>query len=211
MVEMMDGPWTAKSFIRDYLAADVPERLNGYRNRWQLDDSRLPDPVLYAIYEPPALDQWPCIYTIQANAPSFERIDYTAVNDPVYRVTYNMRTYVWVRDFGDVDNDLLIAHQVTEARDRLVAVVRSSLLDHPSMLKTQNLYFPSLDVDVRLDETTLTEEYSDITYVKGNRAIAGAYLGYEFACNEIIARANIADSLEQVNVEVVPLGWEEIV
>jgi hypothetical protein len=121
-----------------------------------------------------------------------------------------MRTYVWARDIGDTDNDLTMAHQVTEARDRLATVVRSSLLDHPSMERTENIYFPSLDVDVRLDETTLTEVYSDITYVKGNRAIAGAYLGYQFACNEMITRSRVSDSLQEVNVDVVPLDWDGI-
>lgn len=206
---MMDGVWSAKTFITNYLALDVPERLVAYRNRWQLDDVRLPDPERYLSYEPPGLDMWPSIYTIQTNTANIERADFTVAADPIYRVTYNMRTYVWVRDVGVIDGETA-EHQVTEVRDRMTTVVRASLLDHPSMQRSESIYFPSLNVDVLLDETTLREEYSDITGVKGDRAVAGSYLTYEFSCYEVIPRTRIRDSVEEFNVDVVPLGWEEI-
>lgn len=209
MTEMMDGPWSAKSFIRSYLAEDIPHRLVAYRNRWQLDDGRLPDPAKYLSHEPPALDEWPVIYTLQTNTRGLERADFNVDGNPIYRVTYNMRTYVWARDIGLPDGPTS-AEQVTEIRDRLTTVVRSSLLDHPSMQKSAEGAFPSLDVDVLLDETTLGEEYSDVTYVKGDRAVAGAYISYEFSCYEIVPRDRIADS-STYEVGVVPLSWDDIV
>lgn len=206
---MMDGVWSAKTFITNYLALDIPERLFQYRNRWQIDDSRLPDPEQYLSYEPPGLDRWPSIYTIQTNTAEIVRADFTIAADPIYRVTYNMRTYIWVRDVGVV-GEWGAEHQVTEARDRMTTVVRSALLDHPSMQRSESIYFPSLNVDVLLDETTLREEYSDITTVKGDRAVAGAYLTYEFSCHEIIPRTRIRDSVAEFDVNTLPLGWEEI-
>jgi hypothetical protein len=179
--QRQEGPWQAKQFITSYLADDLPERLVAFRNAWQLDDSRLPDPAKYLAYEPIGLDEWPMINTIQMNTRLMERVDYDNYStDPVYRVTYNMRTYIWVRDEGPAET--------TESRDRLTTVVRSALLDHPSMTKSEELYFPSVTSEVMLDEGTLREEYSDLTYAKGQRVIAGAYLAYEFSLNEPILR-----------------------
>lgn len=181
-----EGPWQVKKFITDYLAADLPERLVAFRNAWQLDDLRLPDPVKYLAFEPIGLDEWPMIHTVQMNTRLMQRVDYENYStDPVYRITYNMRTYIWVR--GET------AEETTESRDRLTVVVRSALLDHPSMVKSEDLYFPSVTSEVMLDETSLREEYSDLTYVKGQRVVAGAYLAYEFSLNEPIRRFKNGD------------------
>lgn len=209
MTEVMDGPWSAKKFIRDYLALDIPERLITYRNRWQLDDVRLPTPTSYLQFEPPALQEWPVIYTVQSGTKEMERADFNAQSEAIYLVTYMMRTYVWARDVGIPDGPSS-AEQVTEIRDRLTTVVRASLIDHPSMQRTATLYFPSLDADVRLDENSLREEYSDVTYVKGDRAVAGAYLSYDFKCYERIPRQIISET-SSYQIDTVPLTWDDIV
>lgn len=181
---LQQGPWLAKKYVTDYLAADLPSRLIVHRNAWQLDSERLPDPELYLPYEPAGLEVWPTIITIQMATSSFARTDYTNFStDPNYRVTYSLRTYLWVRGEGPRDT--------TETRDRLTAVVRAALLDHPAMTASDPGYFPSNNVDVLLDETTLREEYSDLSYAKGDRVIAGAFLAYEFSINEQITRASM--------------------
>lgn len=180
---MMQGPFEAKKFVTEYLASDLPSRLVGFRNLWQLDDDRLPDPMSYLAYEPPAIDGTPMIITIAMNTREMERQDYGGV-DMHYRVTYNMRTYVWVKDYR--------AEFTTEARDRLTAVVRTALLDHPAMITADDL-FSNVHVNPRLDESTLREEYSDITYVKGEKCIAGSYLAYEFSLDEVISRSTRGD------------------
>jgi hypothetical protein len=196
--ERQDGPWEAKEFITKYLAADMPERLVAFRNAWQLDDARLPNPVKYLSYEPIGLDEWPMINTVQMNTRLIQRVDYDNYSlDPVYRVTYNMRTYVWVR--GEY------AHDTTESRDRMTAVVRSALLDHPSMTRSSDIWFPSVTSEVRLDEGTLREEYSELTYVKGQRVVAGAYLAYEFSLNEPIRRMKNGD-IASFDLKTVSLG-----
>lgn len=183
--ERQEGPWLVKKFITQYLAADLPNRLIAFRNAWQLDDQRLPDPVKYLPYEPIGLDEWPMIHTIQMNTRSIERVDYTNyTTDPEYKVTYNMRTYVWVRGES--------AEETTESRDRLTTVVRSALLDHPAMISSAaDSYFPSVTSEILLNESTLREEYSDLTYAKGQRVIAGAYLAYEFSLHEPIMRTKL--------------------
>jgi hypothetical protein len=44
-------------------------------------------------------------------------------------------------------------------------------------------------------ETTkpsITEEFSDLTMLKGDRVLAGAYIGYDLVINEIVYRQQIA-------------------
>ena len=186
----VEGPWSAKSLVTSYLEWDLPQRLNEYRNKWQLDDERLPDPAKYLAYEPVGLDHWPTIITIQMSTTSIMREDYTDALDPIYRCTYQMRTYVWVRDVEP--------QGVTESRDRLTAVVRAALLDRPSMSTGP---YSNEYLDVSLDEGTLREEFSDITQVKGDRFIAGAYLSYSFGLNEPVTRRTIAE-LSYFDLEV---------
>lgn len=177
---MMSGPWSAKQYVSLYLKSDIPRRIIGYRNLWQLDDRRLPTPEAYFPYEPPAIDVWPMVITVQLSTPSIERADYADGLNPVYRCTYNMRTYLWVRQDS--------AEMVTESRDRLLTVLRSALLDRPCLVAGDT----HSEHDILIDETTMREEYSDITYVKGERAVAGGFLSYDLSLYEAIVRSDIA-------------------
>lgn len=185
----MDGPHFAKSLVTNFLNEDIPTRLMAYRNLWEVDDETLPDPQAFFSYEPEAMDTWPTIITVVINTPNFIRDDYSMDADPIYRVAYSVRTYVWVRSDG--------AEETTLMRDRLTTVVRSALLDHPALMSNA----VNAQCELRVDETTLREEYSDITPLKGDRYIAGAYLSYTINLNEIVMRNPIA-VLDQVNVEV---------
>jgi hypothetical protein len=175
---MMSGPWTAKEYVSWYLQEDLPKRIVGYRNLWQLDSERLPVPEKYFSYEPPALDHWPMLITVALSTPSMTRTDYTDGMNPIYRVAYNMRTYIWVRQSH--------AELATESRDRLTTVIRSALLDRQSLSSLD-----SEDHELLIDETSMREEFSDITYVKGDRAVAGSFIAYTLWLNEAITRPNV--------------------
>jgi hypothetical protein len=175
---MMSGPWSAKEYVSSYLQEDLPRRIVGYRNLWQLDSTRLPVPEKYFSYEPPALDHWPMLITVALSTPSITRTDYTDGMNPVYRVAYNMRTYIWVRQDS--------AEMATESRDRLTTVVRAALLDRQSLVSADDE-----DHDLLVDEGSVREEFSDITYVKGDRAVIGSFVGYTLWLNEAITRPNI--------------------
>jgi hypothetical protein len=180
----MSGPWTAKQYVNSYLEWDVPRRIVSYRNLWQLDDRRLPDPLGFYPYEPPAIDVWPMLITVQMSTQSIQRIDYESGLNPLYRCSYGMRTYLWVKDDS--------SEMVTESRDRLTTVVRASLLDRPSLN-----YLDDGSHDLLIDETTLGEEFSDITYVKGERAVAGSFISYTLSLNEPIVRQDIFVGTEE--------------
>jgi len=178
------GPWTVKQLITEYLQWDLPRRIQAYREAWSLDDQTLPAPENYRSYEPPAIDYWPMVVTVQMSTTSIQRIDYTQGLNPVFRCTYAMRTYVWTREISPA--------QVTETRDRLTTVIRSALLDRPCLEKGTSHY----NHRILLDEGSLREEYSDLTQIKGDRFLAGAYLSYNVQLDEVISRASIAELSE---------------
>lgn len=179
--ELMHGPQFAKFFVNDYLSKDIPQRLVTYRNGWNLDDRELPDPELYLTYEPIALDHWPTLITVVISTNSFDRIALGSSGDPVYRIAYSMRTYIWAKTEG--------SEQVTLMRDRLSTVLRSALLDKPCL----NRYDAGYSTEVLLSQDSLNEEFSDLTLIKGDRVLAGAYLAYDLYLNEVIYRDPIGD------------------
>lgn len=188
----MQGAWKAKNFVNDYLRADLPKRLRVYRNEWNLDDENLPEPLKYLAYEPIALDHWPTIITVVISMTGLERDDYTKLMDPMYFVDYSMRTYVWVKDDS--------SEECTAKRDRLTTILRSSILDSPCL----KIFGQADDLEVLIDESTLREEYSDLTLIKGERVMAGAYLSYNLRINEVV-RASQIGTVDEINTEADPL------
>lgn len=189
----MQGAYNAKNFVNDYLQKEMPGRLLKYRNAWNLDDENLPDPEKYLVYEPIAIDRWPTLITVVISMNSITRADLTPTMNPMYHVEYSMRTYIWVKDDD--------SEQCTAKRDRLTTVARSAILDDPCL----NLYAQPNNLQAYIDESNLVEEYSDLTQLKGERMMAGAYLGYNLRVTEVVDVDNIADSATQITSEVNPL------
>ena len=180
VTDLMHGAQWAKYYVNTYLNSDLPNRINRYRSGWNLDSSELPTPEFFLTYEPIALDHWPTIITVCLSSSPFERMMQGIQGDPLYRVTYNMRTYIWTKTEG--------SEAVTLMRDRLTTVVSSALMDKPCLTR----YDSTFDADVMVDESSITEEFSDLTLIKGDRVLAGAYLGYNLIFNEVIYRDQIA-------------------
>lgn len=188
----MNGAQFAKNYVNDYLKTDIPIRLVPYRNGWFANTGNMPDPVTFLTYEPIALDSWPTIITVVMSTNRMERIGYSGDN-PLYRVNYSMRTYVWARDIG--------SEEVTLMRDRLTTVVRSALLDYPC-LKAMD---PRETFRVQIDESTMQEQFSDLTLLKGDRVMAGAYLAYDLSIDEVVERQAISN-VQEINVTYSSLG-----
>lgn len=179
----MNGSHAAKSYVNEYLAADIPIRLITYRNGWNLDSTALPDPEQYIVHEPLAIDVWPSIVTLVLSTNQMTRIGFEA-NNPVYRVSYSMRTYAWVRTEG--------AQECSLMRDRMITVVRSSLLDYPCL----KAFDSRSNFRILIDEGTMREEFSDTTLLKGERFMAGAFLGYTLEIDEVVERLDLGEVAE---------------
>lgn len=181
---MMNGPKRARHWLDDYLSADIPTRLIPYRTWWGLDETTLPTPTLFLPYEPIAIDNWPMIYSIVLSTNSVTRDDWTIDDDPQYMMRLDMRTYIWAKgDSADLAMDI---------RDDLTTVVRDALLDGPAVStynKTQ------LDCSAVIDEGSMREEFSDLTLLKGERVLAGAYVGYELEMTEVVTRAPLGSGI----------------
>lgn len=193
----MQGPHKAKEFVNLYLESDLPDRLIKYRNAWNLDDEELPEPKKYLAYEPVAIDAWPTLITVAISMNGLTRSDYTRLYDPRFRVDYTMRTYIWVKDD---QSDL-----ATLKRDRLTTVLRSALLDGPSLNQCGDLE----GLEVMIDESSIREEYSELTLIKGERVMAGAYLGYTLTVTETSRIPVIANSATGIETEVVNVALQE--
>jgi hypothetical protein len=144
-----------------------------------------------------ALDTWPTIITVAISTPQIGRVDYDSSLNPEYHVRYTMRTYVWVKADG--------SEYCTEIRDNITTVLRSALLDHAS-LRTADY----TDCGARVEESNLREEFSDLTLIKGDRVMAGAYIGYDLTLTEHITRRNVGElGSVEIETEILedPLSW----
>lgn len=183
---MMHGVTTAKQYVTDFLEAELPVYLATLRAEWDLSESDIPDPVAYYPHEPVKLDRWPMIATSAVRMGRLIATEQTELG-AVYTMRYSIRTFVWVRQEGFAS--------VVQTRDGLSCAVRIALLDKP--------WLNVSDQRALVEETTLTEEYSDVTAVKGDRYVAGSYLGFDLLVEEELDRAT-RGTVNSTQVEVVP-------
>jgi hypothetical protein len=187
MAALMHGAQFAKSYVNDFLETDLPVRLVEYRNGWGADSASLPDPLKFLTFEPVAIDAWPMIITVAISTANMERLGWSSdtPSEPEYRVNYTMRTYIWAKANG--------SEAATYMRDRLTTVTRAALLDRPCLKATD-----ARDTwKVEIDEASMREEFSDLTLVKGDRVMAGSYIGYTLGINEVVARTNLGTVKEE--------------
>lgn len=176
---MMTGAYQAKDWVSKYLEHDLPTRIVAYRNFWNMSEEELPTPNGYFNYAPPSLQsmgaELPVIYTVIISTNGLTRIGYTPTFDPIYRVAYAARTYCWCRNDGI---DL-----TARSRDNLLTLIRTSLLDDQCLQAMDHE-----NREVKFDESSIREEYSDLMLAKGDRYDAGGYLAYELTINEVVTR-----------------------
>ena len=187
MAALMHGAQFAKGYVNDFLQTDLPVRLVEYRNGWGTDSATLPDTLKFLTFEPVAIDTWPSIITVVLSTANMDRLGWSSdvPSEPEYRVNYTMRTYVWAKANG--------SEAVTYMRDRLTTVVRAALLDRPCLKATD----PRETWKVEIDEGSMREEFSDLTLVKGDRVMAGSYIGYTLGINEVVARNKLGTVKEE--------------
>lgn len=180
---MMQGPASAKKFVADYLKGDLESRCAAYRNHWGVAEEFLTHPVTYLTWAAPSLEymteELPACYTVIISTTGLNRGDYTEQLDPIYTVSYEARTYLWVKQDD--------AEQATKTRDNLMTVTRAALLDHQCL----NAVALAENNRVKFDEGTMREEYSDLIPLKGNRYAAGGYISYTMTVDEIVTRTTI--------------------
>lgn len=174
----MRGPRQVRHAVSEFLRSDLPVRIPRLRVIWDLLDAELPvpdpsrDPKLdaYVPREPSALDRWPLI-AVTSGRLTGRKVDTNDVAEPQYGVRYPIRVFSWVRSEGwETTQDM---------RDDMATAVRIALLSRPLLLAGTGL-------DLRVDESTLTTDFSEVTPVKGERFVAGSYVGFDLQATETL-------------------------
>ena len=173
---LMRGPKTLRDGIVAYLSVEVPKQIVVARSQWGLNAQTLPTPTKYDHYEPYALDEYPAMGVTVTTARDFRLNDMDAYAQREYRARYSVRLFTWVRSPLDTD-DVPFEPSYDETvrlRDDMAVVVRSVLLATSSLGSIYLMW----------DESSLSEEYSEATAVKGNRFIAGVAHSFDVQVDE---------------------------
>lgn len=173
------GATAVRDGVITYLAATVPVIVDQARIDWELDEYQLPYPVGYDAYEPYALDKWPLIGVNIVQSDNFIRLDYDGAMSQKYLSKYLVRVFTWVRTPMGID-ETPMEPEYSEAirlRDDLAAVVRATLVRSGSLGQPGAFIF---------DESSLTEEYSEATGVKGDRFVSGVIHTFDLRVDESV-------------------------
>jgi hypothetical protein len=167
-----------------YLRATVPSIIDQARADWGLDGQQLPYPEGYEAYEPYALDKWPLLGVNVTNAGLFRRQSYEDVTAQEYMSQYSIQVFTWVRTPTDSTGSP-IEPEYSEAlrvRDDLAACVRAALLKSGSLGQPGAILF---------DESSMSENYSEATAVKGERFVAGVVHAFDIRFDESVPLVGI--------------------
>lgn len=171
----MRGTRGARLLVATYLRVVLPEHIVAARLAWNLTDEQLPipvssvDPKLDAYFprEVEVLDRWPLI-AVASGRLAQRATDFTDDFEERYRSTVPMRVFGWVRHEG--------REEVQDVRDDFATCIRAALLADPTL---------GTD-DALLDPTSMIVDPSRPDKVKGERWIAGAYIGFDLAIGETL-------------------------
>lgn len=194
---MMRGPYIIRRAICAYLEDKIPAQIERARQDWGLDAVRLPLPEKIAPYERYGLDHYPMLAVVLTNAKNFARVAYDDFANEQYEAVYTCRIFTWVRTAMDTTGmSVDDSYQDTlRLRDDYAAVVRSLLLLSSSLGQPAIIW----------DETSLNEEYSDATSVKGDRWVAGVTHTFEVQVDESAVRSMIGTA-DEFTIAAEPLG-----
>lgn len=180
------GATAVRSAIANYLEGTVPDVIDRARSDWSLDEYQLPYPVKYDAYEPYALDRWPLIGINVVQAGQFTRREYVGPMSQRYMSNYTARVFTWVRTPYD-ESENPIEPEYSESlrlRDDLAACVRAAIL------MTGSFGQPA----IVFDETSLSEEYSEATGVKGDKFVSGTVHSFEFRFDETVPLVGLGEA-----------------
>lgn len=196
MTTIMRGATYVREAIAQYLESNIPAIIDRARDDWGLDEYELPYPVSYREYEPYALDRYPLIGINVTSAGNFNRVDYDLTMSEKYLTNYTVRLFTWVRTPLDGAEQTLKPeyNQTIRLRDDMAAIVRAAILLSPSINNLTVLW----------DEDTLSEEYSEITPVKGDRFVAGVIHNFDLQVDESLSR-NILGDADNISIDPVVL------
>jgi hypothetical protein len=169
------GPQGARTAVASFLREQVPLHAEVARDAWGLTASQLVLPVSepadprtdgWFAREVETIDRWPLVGVNTGNGTT-RAIDHDG-DLVILRRTYPVRVYSWVRDEG--------FDATVDQRDNLATVILLALAVRPSLGR------PDCEVVV----SSLITAPSDVTPVKGDRFVAGSYVGFTLYVDETL-------------------------
>lgn len=166
----MRGPVGVRTQVTTYLREVLEDHLAAVRAAWELTEAQLPAPTndpddpkadAYLNREPSALDRWPLV-AVTSGRVSQRAVDFAADFSQVYRSTCPIRIYSWVNAAGRDD--------AQEMRDNFATAIRVAVLANVQL---------GTSGDLLLSPSTLVIDASDVSKVKGDRYVAGSYVGFD--------------------------------
>lgn len=198
------GPAGIRTALADFYREWLPQHAPACRAAWGLSDAELPVPAsvpedrrrdAYLDRSPAALDRWP-VLAVNSGRRSHTESDRADDGSPIYVATYPIRIYSWVRAGGQEATALM--------RDNLASAVAVTTLAHAALGTAGAL---------ALDHGSLVLDFSDVSAVKGDRFVAGSYVGFNVRATETLTdrlavpAQQPRDTVSGVNVLGVPLPF----
>lgn len=178
------GPAAVRAGVAGFLRAALPVHLEACRGAWGLSEAQLPAPVSNPTEDPllgpdayfarpiDTIDRWPMVSVTHGRATRARArgsVDFNDDGDPVTTTVYPMRVYSWVRAVG--------RDEVIDMRDNFIAAVQVALASHVDL---------GTNGWLRLDPRSLAVDFSEVDKVKGERWVAGAYVGFDLSATETL-------------------------
>lgn len=173
----MRGPAGVRAQITGFLRTNLAGHLVAAREAWGLDAAALPLPVneptepkrdAYFDREPSALDRWPMV-AVTSGRVAQRAVDFASDFSEVFSSSCPIRVYSWVNAEGRDDAQVM--------RDNFATAVRVAVLADPKF---------GTSGDLLLTPSTLVIDFSDVSKVKGDRFVAGSYVGFDVTFAETL-------------------------
>lgn len=163
----MNGLEGACDTVTSYLTTGLPGKTAQLRQRYSATAEQLPDvtTVLGHDVDDLGIEEWPAVLVVGQNMTSAVLLEEDDDGDELYRCTYRLHVYVFVRGPSYAGTDAL--------RKRLTLGVRELLLVRPGLAP-----------DVQADRTSLTESYSDLALDEQSRTVGAAYIRVDVTVEE---------------------------
>lgn len=171
------GPRGLRADLVAFYRAWLPVHAAACRAAWDLTDAQLPVPAsvpddrradAYFEGDPPAIDRWPML-TVNTGRRSQRGIDTTDEGESEYRSTYPVRVFTWVKAEG--------RGAAQDMRDDLATAVQITTLAHLNL---------GTDGRFAVDPRTVLTDFSRVEPVKGDRFVAGSFVGFDLQVVETL-------------------------
>jgi hypothetical protein len=187
MTLAMHGPRPVRHAIRDFLFVEFPKTIIALRAELGLEDDQLPlpdGPDSYLPREVENLDRFPLL-AVSVGRGATGHVELLDGGRSLYRTTYDVQVFDWIRGEG--------WNETQDMRDDHGTALRLTLL--------RNQTFGGRE-DMVLVESTMVQEFSEVQPVKGDRFVAGSFVGFSVQVDEVLIPINASQlsTVEEVAV-----------